>query len=167
MDTGSPNKFRYARQVAAALAYIALGTDDRVGVYPFDGSMGAPFKPVRGRRNALRLIRWLADLEPGSGTNLVESLTSFASATPEVRVTGSLAASAEHFVGLPYRNPPGGTKTCLNSKLARCDLTIRRHGAAPRTLTCRDRAAFEILTDDDDHGVPVLELDAGRGGCHR
>ncbi len=82
MDTGSPNKFRYARQVAAALAYIALGTDDRVGVYPFDGSMGAPFKPVRGRRNALRLIRWLADLEPGSGTNLVESLTSFASATP-------------------------------------------------------------------------------------
>ena len=82
MDHGTPNKFRYARQVAAALSYIALGTEDRVGVYPFDTTIRAPFKPVRGRRNALRLIQYLADLEAGSETGLVDSMVSFASAAP-------------------------------------------------------------------------------------
>ena len=82
MAFGEPEKFRYARQVAAALAYIALGTEDRVGIYPFDRTMRAPFPPVRGRRNALRLISWLGDLEAGSGTGLLESMTHFASAAP-------------------------------------------------------------------------------------
>jgi len=82
MAHGDPDKFRYARQVAAALAYIALGTEDRVSVYPFDDSLRAPFKPVRGRRNALRLISWLTDLEAGSGTGLLPSLTAFTGAAP-------------------------------------------------------------------------------------
>ena len=74
---------------------------------------------------------------------------------------GNIAAARSDFVGLPYYNPPGGTKTCLNSKIARCDLTIRRRGEAPRTLSTRDRAAFEILTEATDHGVPVLDPKAG------
>jgi len=82
MAFGSPDKFRYARQVAGALAYIALGTEDRVGVFPFDRGLRAPFRPVRGRRNALRLLSWLGGLEAGSGTGLLESLTAFANAAP-------------------------------------------------------------------------------------
>ncbi len=83
MAHGEPEKFRYARQVAAALAYIALGTEDRVGVYPFDLTLRAPFRPVRGRRNALRLISWLGALEAQSETGLLESMTAFASASPK------------------------------------------------------------------------------------
>ncbi|MCA9607735.1 MAG: hypothetical protein KC619_19135 [Myxococcales bacterium] len=79
----------------------------------------------------------------------------------EVTIAGNIAAARSDFVGLPYYNPPGGTKTCLNSKIARCDLTIRRRGEAPRTLSTRDRAAFEILTEATDHGVPVLDPKAG------
>jgi hypothetical protein len=73
-----------------------------------------------------------------------------------VRLRGEIDAPATAFVGLRYDNPPGGSKTCLNSKLARCELTLERMGAASRTLVTEHRAAFEILTDDEGHGVPVI-----------
>ena len=60
------------------------------------------------------------------------------------------------FVGLTYANPPGGSKTCLNTKLAACELTLERPGRPPRSWTTASRAAFEILTDRSDHGVPVV-----------
>lgn len=81
----------------------------------------------------------------------------FATGDETTRIEGSIAAAADDFVGLPYYDPPGGTKTCLNSKIARCDLTVRRRGQPLRTLSTRHRAAFEILTSDDDHGVRVLD----------
>lgn len=92
---------------------------------------------------------------------------SFDSATDEVSVSGTISAPPETFVGLFYRNPPGGTKTCLNSKLARCQLTVRRPGAAPRVLTSRHRAAFEMLVDENDLGLPVMEVIDRRGGLRR
>ena len=80
----------------------------------------------------------------------------FESAHKGISVAGSMAAPGEAFIGLPYGNPPGGVKTCLNSKIASCHLTLRRPGKAPLSLVSRHRAAFEILTDARDHGVPVL-----------
>jgi hypothetical protein len=79
----------------------------------------------------------------------------FESRTHSVRVRGAIHAPRSLFVGLTYNNPPGGTKTCLNTKLAACELTVERAGQAPRTLTTKHRAAFEILTDRQDHGVPI------------
>lgn len=81
----------------------------------------------------------------------------FVAGDDATRIEGSIAAAASDFVGLPYYDPPGGTKTCLNSKIARCDVTVRRRGKPLRTLSSRSRAAFEILTSDPDHGVPVLD----------
>lgn len=80
----------------------------------------------------------------------------FRAGDDKTRIEGTIAAAASDFVGLPYYNPPGGTKTCLNSKIAHCDLTVRRAGYPLRTLSTRSRAAFEILTDDTSHGVRVL-----------
>jgi hypothetical protein len=51
-------------------------------------------------------------------------------------------------VALPYYDPPGNTKTCLNSKLARCDLRVERTGLPARTMSTSSRAAFEILSND-------------------
>ena len=83
----------------------------------------------------------------------------FRSETPGIRVEGTLSARREDFVGLRYDNPPGGSKHCLNSKLAACTLTVtelqRGRRTAPQILACKDRAAFEILTDDGRHGVPI------------
>ncbi len=60
-------------------------------------------------------------------------------------------AEPSEFVALRYDNPPGGTKICLNSKLARCELTLRRGG---QTIELRSsRAAFEIVDDRAPPGV--------------
>jgi hypothetical protein len=84
----------------------------------------------------------------------------FAFSTPEARVEGTIDAAREDFVGLAYANPPGGVKHCLNSKIATCALTVTHTAGAERgrveRLRASRRAAFEILTDDTHHGVPML-----------
>lgn len=83
----------------------------------------------------------------------------FSSEDETIGLEGTISASKEDFVGLKYYNPPGGIKHCLNTKIASCKLTINRKrekDAAPReVLETASRAAFEILTDDRDHGVRV------------
>lgn len=76
--------------------------------------------------------------------------------TPRVRISGRVQAPPESFVGLRYANPPGGEKTCLNTKLARAEIVVERPGRAPRRLVTEHRAAFEILTDRRDHGIPIV-----------
>jgi hypothetical protein len=83
----------------------------------------------------------------------------FASEDARVRLEGTLRADREDFVGLAYRNPPGGEKHCLNTKIATCDLTIAykagtRAGEVEHLVATR-RAAFEILTDDRAHGITI------------
>ncbi|MDF1780924.1 MAG: hypothetical protein P1U67_06465 [Alcanivoracaceae bacterium] len=68
----------------------------------------------------------------------------------------SFEAPPRHFAALTYYNPSKGNKTCLNSKIATCRLTLRREGHSPLTLTSRHGAAFEILTDREDHGRPLM-----------
>jgi len=79
----------------------------------------------------------------------------FRSETDRHRIAGRITAPREAFVGLRYFNPPGGIKHCLNSKLAACELTLTTRGASPQVLATRQRAAFEILTDDQGHGIAM------------
>ncbi len=81
---------------------------------------------------------------------------SFSSRHGDASIEGRIEAPRDSFVGLPYDNPPGGRKTCLNTKIAGCTLTLRRKNKPDVTLRTKHRAAFEILTDRADHGVPVL-----------
>jgi hypothetical protein len=74
----------------------------------------------------------------------------FSTADANTSIEGLIEAPPEAFVALRYDNPPGGYKTCLNSKLASCQLTLRRAGMDPLTLLTRNRAAFEILSDGRD-----------------
>jgi hypothetical protein len=67
----------------------------------------------------------------------------------------SIEAPADRFVGLAYDDPPGGTKTCLNTKLASCTVRLEEAGQSLIHLQTSSRAAFEILTEDDAHGVPI------------
>ncbi len=80
----------------------------------------------------------------------------FRSETSDVRVDGTLSASPEAFVGLRYANPPGGSKICLNSKIAACELTITdKRSHETETLICRQRAAFELLSDDNPQPIRI------------
>lgn len=78
----------------------------------------------------------------------------FATRQRGVRIEGALSAPREAFVGLRYRNPPGGTKLCLNTKIAACTLRITHAGSGrTETLETASRAAFEILRDDAGSGA--------------
>jgi len=80
----------------------------------------------------------------------------FTTSDATTRVSGRMSAPRSAFVGLAYPNPPGGTKYCLNTKIARCSLTIvdipsgRRH-----ELESAHGALFEILTDEPVPGIAV------------
>lgn len=73
-----------------------------------------------------------------------------------IQVRGRIEAPAESFVGLRYKNPPGGEKHCLNSKIARCEVAVEdRRAGESVVLESPHRAAFEILTDDPRHGIEL------------
>lgn len=74
----------------------------------------------------------------------------------EASVEVTFEAPATHFVALPYDNPPGGQKICLNSKLASCRVELRREGRPAQVFTTAHRGAFEILQDDAVPGVATL-----------
>jgi hypothetical protein len=106
----------------------------------------------RGREYALSSVRQAlradATIGPTSWT--------FRSEAAGVRIAGSIEAPEAAFVVLEYPNPPGGIKYCLNTKLARCELTLTAAGTT-ETLTSAHGALFEVLGDTD----PVRRDDGG------
>lgn len=66
-----------------------------------------------------------------------------------VHCKGKISAPKSAFAALDYRNPPGGVKVCLNSKLAKCELTVTFANGKKRELHSAHRAAFELLGDRD------------------
>ncbi len=78
MAFGSPAKFDLARQVTAALAYIALSNLDRIGVIAYSQDIIGDFPLTRGKDRILSLLRFLEKLEPqGTDTNLGRITNSF------------------------------------------------------------------------------------------
>lgn len=66
-----------------------------------------------------------------------------------------MQAQAADVAGLNYRNPPGGSHTCLNTKVAYCRVELLHKSTSIATLASQQRAAFEILTDDHSHNIPI------------
>jgi uncharacterized protein (DUF58 family) len=90
MTFGEPRKFDFARQVAAAVGYVALSGFDRVSVIPFpdlvNGTNADPIarnremaargalRSVRGKKSAIPFFRNLTALTAGGSANLNEAL---------------------------------------------------------------------------------------------
>jgi uncharacterized protein (DUF58 family) len=89
MTFGTPPKFDFARQVAAALGYVALCGFDRVNVRVFPDAAGPAADPgahsaeaaaraglrlVRGRKSSLQFFENLAALTAGGPANLCAAL---------------------------------------------------------------------------------------------
>jgi len=71
MEWGKPSKGRYAKQVAAALAYIGLSNHDRVSIYPYANGLVGELPGVRGKRLMAKVVEFLTALEfhgPGNFT---------------------------------------------------------------------------------------------------
>jgi hypothetical protein len=98
-----------------------------------------------GREHALTPLRGAARASASVGAH---SWT-FATQDRRVRVEGRIEARPSAFVLLEYRNPPGGIKYCLNTKLARCDLVVTDRASGGREiLTSAHGALFELLGDE-------------------
>src|SRR6058998_335217 len=58
MDFGTPSKLHYARQVAAALAFIGLVNMDRVVIEAFNDRLTQSLPAVRGKRSLWRVLEF-------------------------------------------------------------------------------------------------------------
>lgn len=79
MAFGEPSKFLFARQVAAAVCYVALCGGDRAAVQAFperpeNRRLKLPLRNVRGRQSSLRLLENLAGLSAGGPSDFNEDL---------------------------------------------------------------------------------------------
>lgn len=70
-------KLRYAKKVAAALAYIGLANQDRVSVIPFNTRLTDRLPPSRGRGQIHKVFRFLAELGSEGETGLKETMRTF------------------------------------------------------------------------------------------
>ncbi|MBX7244028.1 MAG: DUF58 domain-containing protein [Candidatus Sumerlaeaceae bacterium] len=78
MDFGTPNKLQYARQVAAALAYVSLLSMDRVSIAGFGTGLSQKLPPKRGRSQAMQVFDFLAALKSDGPTSLENAARRFA-----------------------------------------------------------------------------------------
>jgi uncharacterized protein (DUF58 family) len=83
MTFGEPRKFDFARQVAAAVGYVALSGFDRVSVIPFpnppepssmESAARGALRAVRGKKSTMQYFQNLSLLTAGGSANLNESL---------------------------------------------------------------------------------------------
>jgi uncharacterized protein (DUF58 family) len=90
MTFGEPRKFDFARQVAAAVGYVALSGFDRVSVFPFpDIATASPadraarlaeiaaraaLRSVRGKRSAIQFFANLSAITAGGSVDLNQAL---------------------------------------------------------------------------------------------
>jgi len=77
MNFGDPSKFSRARQLTAALAYLALTSFDRVTAAPVGEELGPVLGPYRGRAFAPRLFAQMEEWTAGGRTNLTDSLRAY------------------------------------------------------------------------------------------
>lgn len=127
MTFGEPRKFDFARQVAAAIGYVALCGFDRVSVIPFpntergtrNAETGNPtseelaargaLRSVRGKKSSMQFFQNLNVLTAGGGADLNEALRRGAL---EARHTG-LAVVLSDFLD------PAGYETGLTALVSR------------------------------------------------
>ena len=141
MGFGEPAKFDYARQVAAALAYIALADLDRVSLIAFADRIVSEFPLTRGKGRILSLLKFLEGLEVRDGLT-------------------DLARSAENFVRRSQRRglavvvsdlfDPGGYERGLD--------VLRHHRYEPHVVQVFDRRELDPGMKGD---VELLDVESG------
>ena len=77
MEFGNPSKLLYAKRIAAALSYIALGNLDRVGLAALSDTSAAVLSPKRGKQSAFGVFDWLTSVQPAGETQLAASMRDF------------------------------------------------------------------------------------------
>ena len=77
MAFGDGKKLRYAKRVAAALAYVGLANLDRVSIVSTSDKVMERMPQTRGKARIFKVFRFLKELEPAGQTDLEAGLKSF------------------------------------------------------------------------------------------
>lgn len=77
MDFGTPTKLEYAKQLAAALAFVGLIRADRVRIETLGQPRQVEAPVFRGRRSVWRMLHYLEGIEAGENTPLAEGVKNF------------------------------------------------------------------------------------------
>ncbi len=130
MTFGEPRKFDFARQIAAAVGYVALCGFDRVSVIPFpdnpaEAAVRGALRAVRGRKSALNYFQNITQLTAKGTANFNEALRRGAL---EARQAG-VAVVLSDFLD------PGGYDAGLTSLVARGFQVNAVQILAPEELT--------------------------------
>lgn len=77
MGFGDPTKLDYAKQLAAALAFVGLVKSDRVVIETLGQGLRSRSPVLRGRRSVWRMLEQLAAIEPEEESTLAEGVKRF------------------------------------------------------------------------------------------
>ena len=77
MEFGDPTKLRYAKQLAAALGFVALIRSDRVKIETIGQSLSGRSPTFRGRRSARRMVDAIEQMEPAESVSLATGVKNF------------------------------------------------------------------------------------------
>ncbi|HSH21285.1 MAG TPA: DUF58 domain-containing protein [Candidatus Caenarcaniphilales bacterium] len=156
METGSPDKLRFGKRAAAALAYVGLASYDRVNVAVLQGRVARRFPSVRGTG---RIFQVLADL---SGVHSAPGAT-------------DLAAAARHYAAqLTQRGPmilisdlfdPNVERAISELAGTRCEVALL-HTLSPEELDPPLEGDVRLIDRESGDGVDItadlVTLDAYR-----
>jgi uncharacterized protein (DUF58 family) len=87
MDWGTPNKAAMARQLTAALGYVALSGSSRIQAAVLNGEQLNMFGPAWGRKNTSSLLEYLDAARFRGGTDVNAGLRAYARRSSEPGVT--------------------------------------------------------------------------------
>lgn len=151
MACGEPEKFDFARRLAAALGYIALNSGDQVSLAAFSLAGVEWLRRLRGVSQAARMVDWLASRRPSGTTDMGKSLNEAAAAMAGPGMTFILSdwigPGAERGInGLRTR----GQEIAAIQVLADDELDPRRHGSGPvRFIDAEDGRSVEVAVTDE------------------
>jgi uncharacterized protein (DUF58 family) len=147
MNWGTPNKLRYAKQVAAAFGYIALSNLDRVSVTAFAAGAGVAQMPgVRGKRGAVPLFGFLQKLPAAQSGDLAKSCRHY---IQTARTPGPLLLCSDLL--------DHGWKDAISALSSRPFEITLMHILAPQELEPELDGDFRLV---DAEGGPAVEISA-------
>jgi uncharacterized protein (DUF58 family) len=133
------DKLEFARKLAAAIAWVALGRGDRVAVAGLSDQLTGYAPPRRGRGQAPALFQTIEEVNPGGGTDLDKALAGY----PGQRGTGI----ALLFTDFLY---PDGPDRALKRLVSRGNEVHAFHVLAPADL--RPALSGDLVLVDGESG---------------
>ena len=148
---GTSQKFDYARRTAAALAYVAMGSLERVTLIPFADSLARAVHTARSRDQVLQVMDFLVALKPAGSTQLARCATEFARRAPAagtVLVLSDLLDCADQLPHALARLRLGGHEVAVLHLFAREDASPELAGPMLLKQAEKQTQLSADITDD-------------------